>query len=209
MRVIRIVHKEVRGEVEAGHAALFRKRAEHFIRQVAVNAAERLRVGMGGDERLFGIFDEIPEARIRKMGAVRDDAKLVHAGKRLDAKGLEPLFRRGLVREAQAVFMVPGDGDKPHTLFEHFIHPFKPAFERYAVLHGEHGGHFPCGAVLFDVRIAEHRGDKVCVLRKLRLIAGGRLFEIFPGADLFLRERVVRRRGDVERKALQQAPALL
>ena len=58
---------------------------------------------------------------------------------------------------------------------------FKPAFERYAVLHGEHGGHFPCGAVLFDVRIAEHGGDEVRVLRKLRLIAGGRLSKYSQG----------------------------
>ena len=52
-RNVRVIHKEVRGEIKACHAAFVRKGAEHVVRQVAVNAAERLRIGMRGHERLL------------------------------------------------------------------------------------------------------------------------------------------------------------
>ena len=123
-------------------------------------------------------------------------------------KGLSPFLRRGFVREPQAVFVIPGDRDQPHALFVHFVHALEPALKRHAVLHGEHGGHLPRRTVLFNVREAVHRRNQVRVLCKLRFIARSRLFKILPGADFLFCGRIVRRGRDIERKALQQAPAL-
>ena len=208
-----IVPEEGGGGVEEGVAVVEAHNAPGIghgpdlpVGEVPGDVAQRPAAGVGGEEGLFGAPGHVPEAPLAEVRHVHGDAQLVHPAHALQPEGLQPQGVEGRVpvlRVAQGVLPVPGEGHHPHALFVVFIHVFKLSCQRHAVLHREDGAHLSRPLVLQDVRGGEGRGEGVPAKRQLPEIGliGG--VKIRPGRSQLLRRVRDAVGGDEDRKALR------
>ncbi len=161
-----VLAQEARIEVHADPAAAAGHRADLLVGQVAEVRAELRRAGVGGHRRLAVLVDQIPEARLIQVAGVRRHLKAGHLPEDCPALRLDTLFGAALGREADLVFVVPGQRRHADAARMELAHALHAALEDFAALHGQENLHL--------ARLGlQRRIDLLPALGFLKLLKGG------------------------------------
>ena len=124
---------------------------------------------VGSHKRLVVLLadaNNVPEAAVRQVGDVDDNAHLIHRVDHLTAKWFERqrhLFRIEGVGITQAVLHVPGDGDQTHTHLVHLFQALALTADAVAVLRSQKAGKFSLPLVADKVVAVAGKGGDVAV----------------------------------------------
>ena len=200
-------------EIHADDTAGLRQGAELPVCQVSGMVLQRPAAAVARDEGLFAVGGDIIKARLGEVGDVDDDAELVHLLDNLKTEGLQTAARMlrviGAVREADAVFIVPGQRDHAHAVGVNRVQAVKLSVQFHPVFDGEDGGEKAAAGVFQNLGGRERGAERVRAVGEKRPVAVQKGLIKFPGI-VFPAEIVDRRvmGGNEESEALGQAAAL-